>query len=176
MKTAASYRIEPLSGVHARSHFLSGSTALDRYFREQASQDTKRRIATCFVAVGLETGSVAGYYTLSACGVSLTDLPPAITKKLPRYPVVPAALLGRLAVDRSCQRIGLGGVLLGDALMRTARAELGVFAMVVDAKDEAAQRFYERFGFSLLPGETRRLCLPVATALHALSVRPVTGQ
>jgi hypothetical protein len=68
--------------------------------------------------------------------------------------------------------MGLGGVLLGDALMRTARAELGVFAMVVDATDEAAQRFYERYGFTLLPGETRRLCLPISTALRAMPVRP----
>jgi GNAT superfamily N-acetyltransferase len=97
---------------------------------------------------------------------------PEIAKKLPRYPVVPAVLLGRLAVDRRYHGMGLGGVLLGDALMRTARAELGVFAMVVDATDEAAQRFYERYGFTLLPGETRRLCLPISTALRAMPVRP----
>lgn len=176
MKAAASFQIEPLSGNHDRSQFLSGSPALDRYFREQASQDTKRRIATCFVAVSLDTNAVAGYYTLSACGVSVNDLSPGIAKKLPRYPVVPAVLLGRLAVDRSYQGKGLGGVLLGDALMRTARAELGVFAMVVDAKDEAAQRFYEHYGFTLLPGEMRRLCLPIATALRALNVPPTPRQ
>jgi ribosomal protein S18 acetylase RimI-like enzyme len=172
VKVAASFRIEPLSGKHDRSQFLSGSAALDRYFREQASQDIKRRIATCFVAIGGETDSVAGYYTLSACGVSLDNLSPALAKGLPRYPVVPAVLLGRLAVDRSYQGKGLGSVLLGDALMRTARAELRVFAMVVDAKDEAAQRFYERFGFTLLPGESRRLCLPIATALRGLRLPP----
>ncbi len=114
---------------------------------------------------------MAGYYALSACGVSLSDLPPAITKKLPRYPVVPAVLLGRLATDRSYQGKGLGAVLLGDALMRTARAELGVFAVVVDAKDEAAQRFYQHYGFTLLPGDTRRLCLPIATAVRVLHER-----
>jgi GNAT superfamily N-acetyltransferase len=172
VKAAASFRIEPLSGDHDQSQFLSGSATLDRYFRKQASQDTKRRIATCFVAVGIETNSVAGYYTLSASGVSLNDLPPGLTKKLPRYPVVPAALLGRLAIDRSYQGKGLGGVLLGDALMRTARAELGVFAMVVDAKDEGAQRFYEHYGFTLLPGEMRRLCLPIATVLRASHASP----
>ena len=166
MNVAASFRIEPLTGNHDRSQFLSGSASLDRYFREQASQDTKRRVTTCFVAVDIETDTVAGFYTLSACGVPLNDLPPGLAKKLPHHPAVPAALLGRLAVDRTCQGKGLGGVLLGDALVRTARAELGVFAMVVDAKDEAAQRFYERFGFTLLPGEARRLCLPIATALQ----------
>jgi GNAT superfamily N-acetyltransferase len=160
------FRIEPLSSVHDRSRFTSGSAQLDRYFREQASQDIKRRIATCFVALSVETSDVAGFYTLTATGIALSALAPDIVRKLPRYPVVPAALLGRLAVARNFQGKGLGGVLLGDAVLRTARVELGVFAMLVDAKDEAAQRFYEHYGFTLLPGAERRLCLPIATALR----------
>ena len=156
--------MEPLSGNHDRSQFLSGSDALDRYFREQASQDTKRRIATCFVAVSIAAQDVAGYYTLTATSIVLSSFSPEIVKKLPRYPVVPAVLLGRLAVARHYQRQGLGGILLADALRRTSRAEFGVFAMVVDAKDEAAQRFYEHHGFTLLAGEARRLCLPIAAA------------
>jgi GNAT superfamily N-acetyltransferase len=95
------------------------------------------------VAVSVTTQDVAGYYTLTATSVALNALAPAIAKKLPRYPVVPAVLLGRLAVTRPYQGHGLGGVLLADALTRTARADLGVFALVVDAKDEAAQRFCE---------------------------------
>ena len=157
-------RIEPLSGDHDRSQFLSGSDALDRYFREQAPQDTKRRIATCFVAVSIAAQDVAGYYTLTATSIVLSSFSPEIVKKLPRYPVVPAVLLGRLAVARHYQGQGLGGILLADALRRTSRAEFGVFAMVVDAKDEAAQRFYEHHGFTLLAGGARRLCLPMATA------------
>ena len=94
MKTPASFRIEQLSAAHDRSQFLGGSAALDRYFREQASQDIKRRVATCFVAVSLQTNAIAGYYTLSATAIVLNDLSPVIAKKLPRYPVVPAALLG----------------------------------------------------------------------------------
>jgi ribosomal protein S18 acetylase RimI-like enzyme len=70
--------------------------------------------------------------------------------------------LGRLAVASHYQGQGLGGILLADALMRASRAELGIFAMLVDAKDEAAQRFYEHYGFTPLPGATRRLCLPIA--------------
>jgi GNAT superfamily N-acetyltransferase len=193
-----SFRIEPLTGDHDRSRFLSGSDGLDRYFRELASQDIKRRIATCFVAVCVTTeaqrvrrappaGSgtvsrrtpfcasssedVAGYYTLAATNVALNALAPEIPKKLPRYPVVPAVLLGRLAVTRHYQGHGLGGILLADALKRTARAELGVFAMVVDAKDQPAQRFYERYGFTLLPGDVRRLCLPITVALQSLASR-----
>ena len=168
---AEAFRIEPLSGNQDRSRFSSGSAVLDRYFREQASQDIKRRIATCFVAVSITGGDVAGYYTLSATSVALDALSPEIARKLPRYPVVPAALLGRLAVDRQYRGQGLGGVLLADALTRCARAELGVFAMVVDAKDEAAQRFYEHYGFVLLPGDVRRLYLPIGAALHRLAAR-----
>jgi GNAT superfamily N-acetyltransferase len=159
-------RIEPLSPRHDRSRFSSGSDALDRYFREQASQDVKRRVTTCFVAVSVRDEDVAGYYTLTATGIALSGIAEVISKKLPRYPVVPAALLGRLAVERRYQGQGLGGILLADALMRAARAELGVFAMVVDAKDEAAQSFYEHYGFAILPGEGRRLCLPIVEALR----------
>lgn len=166
---AGPYRIEPLSGAHDRTRFVSGSTPLDRYLREQASQDIKRRIATCFVALSVETQEIAGFYTLTATSVALDALAPEITRKLPRYPVVPAALLGRLAVSQNVQGKGLGAALLADALLRTARADLGVFALLVDAKDEAAQRFYEKHGFTLLPGEDRRrLVLPIATALRAL--------
>jgi len=82
--------------------------------------------------------------------------------------VVPAALLGRLAVAASAQGKGLGAALLADALLRVARVEMGVYAMLVDAKDDAARRFYEKYGFTLLAGEARRLALPIATALRAL--------
>jgi GNAT superfamily N-acetyltransferase len=162
---AEHFRIEPLSGDHDRSRFSSGSAPLDRYFREQASQELKRRIAACFVAVSAKTKEVAGFYTLSAASIALSDLAPELIKKLPRYPVVPAALLGRLVVAKNYQGKGLGGVLLGDAVLRVARAELGVFALLADAKDEAARQFYEHDGFALLQGEDRRLCLPIALAL-----------
>jgi GNAT superfamily N-acetyltransferase len=163
------FRIELLSGDQDRSKFISGSDALDRYFCEHASQDIKRRIATCFVAISNDTQEVAGYYTLTATSIALSGLSAEIVNKLPRYPVVPAVLLGRLAVARSCQSRGLGSILLADTLKRTSRAEFGVFAMVVDAKDMTAQRFYEHHGFTLLPGEDRRLCLPITTALQRLA-------
>lgn len=168
---AARFTIEPLAAIHDRSGFACGSAPLDRYFREQASQDIKRRIATCFVAIDLETRDIAGFYTLTAAGVVLDSLAPELVKKLPRYPVVPAALLGRLAIATRSQGKGLGAALLADALLRVARVEMGVFAMLVDAKDDAAQRFYEKHGFVLLAGEQRRLVLPIATALRALEAK-----
>ena len=162
----APFRIEPLSATHDRSQFQSGSEPLDRYLREQASQDIRRRIATCFVAIG-DTGEIAGYYTLAAVSIALDHLSADIARKLPRYPVVPAALLGRLAVARDRHGQGLGAALLADAILRVSRTELGVFAIVVDAKDAAATRFYQHHGFTALTGVARRLFLPIATALRA---------
>jgi GNAT superfamily N-acetyltransferase len=163
---AESFRIEPLSADHDRSQFLSGSDALDRYFRERASQDIRRRIATCFAAINILDQPVVGYYTLTATSVALNALSPQIAKKLPR--------LGRLAVARDYQGQRLGGILLADALKRSARAELGVFAMMVDARDEPAQQFYEHYGFTMLPGELRRLCLPITTAAASLYAASLT--
>ncbi|MBX9925207.1 MAG: GNAT family N-acetyltransferase [Hyphomicrobiaceae bacterium] len=162
------FRIEPLDDNHDRTAFACGVPALDRYLREQISQDIRRRVANCFVAVDIATGAIAGYYTLAATGVALAELAPALVKKLPRYPVIPAALLGRLAVSVDYKGRGLGTALMVDAIRRVARGDLAVFALFVDAKDEAARTFYERHGFELLPGEPRRLCLPIATALKII--------
>jgi GNAT superfamily N-acetyltransferase len=168
MAASSKFRIEALSIEHDRSQFTSGSGPLDRYLRERASQDMKRRVATCFVAIPTDKEQVAGYYTLTATSIALGAVSHEIARKLPRYPVVPAALLGRLAVSKAWQGKGLGSSLLADALLRIARTELGVFAMLVDAKDESARKFYERFGFTLLLGHDRRLMLPIATALLQL--------
>lgn len=148
------YQIEPLAG-HDRAGFVSGSAALDRYFREQAMQDIRRLVASCFVVLG-SGGAVVGYYTLASAAVPLTDLPPAQVKKLPHYPDVPAVLLGRLAIAKTEQRQGLGAMLVADALLRVSRSEIAAYAMLVDAKDEHAVRFYEHLGFERL-STARRL-------------------
>ena len=118
-------------------------------------------MAAPFVLV-LPDGAIGGYYTLSATGVKLTDLPADITRKLPRYPLVPATLLGRLAVDQNYQGRGYGRFLLADALLRAVRSEIASFAVVVDAKNEAAQRFYERESFLPFPDQPLRLFRPMA--------------
>lgn len=142
------YRIEPLAGHH-RAEFTSGSTPLDRYFREQVTQDIRRKVASCFVAIA-SGGTVVGYYTLASAAVPLTNLPPAQTKKLPHYPEVPAILLGRVATAKSEQGRGLGAMLVADALLRAARSEIAAYAMLMNAKDESAARFYEHLGFERL--------------------------
>ena len=92
-----------------------------------------------------------------------TDLPASTRKKLPRYPTVPAVRMGRLAVDHEFKGQGLGGALLADALDRAARSEIAAFALVVDAKDEAAAAFYSHHGFIALPDSSLTLFLPLAT-------------
>jgi GNAT superfamily N-acetyltransferase len=147
------YRIERLAG-HGRAGFASCSDALDRYFREQVSQDVRRKVASCFVAVDAG-GAVVGYYTLASAAVPLTGLPPEQTKKLPHYPDVPAVLLGRLAIAKSEQGRGLGAMLVADALLRASRSEIAAYAMLVDAKDENAAGFYEHLGFERLSAGRR---------------------
>ena len=138
----ASFVIAPLAAVHDPQTFSCGAEPLDRYLQTQATQDVRRHIANCFVASPAQSNAVAGYYTLSAASIPITDLPEEQTRKLPRYPVLPAALIGRLAVDRSSQGRQLGAALLFDAIARAIHADAAVFALLVDAKDEAAARFY----------------------------------
>jgi len=154
-------RVEPLGSGHDRSGFDSSVEPLDRYFRTQASQDARKNIAAPFVLV-LEDGTIAGYYTLSATSVQLSELPEQAVRKLPRYPLVPATLLGRLAVDRRRQGKGYGRFLLADALYRAARSEIASFAVIVDAKDDSARRFYVRESFLPLLDQPMKLFRPMA--------------
>jgi GNAT superfamily N-acetyltransferase len=151
----SAYRIE-LLGAHDRSAFVSGSDVLDRYLREQAKQDMRRRVASCFVAIDND-GIIAGYYTIAATSLILDKLSAERVKRLPRYPSIPAVLLGRLAVAQAHQGKRLGGALVADALLRATRAEVMAYAMVVDAKDEQAANFYEHLGFERLGDDRRKL-------------------
>lgn len=158
----APFLLVPLDAVHDRAAFDCGSEPLNRYLREHATQDIRRRVAACFVALA-EGRRIAGYYTLAAASLLLADLPPSTGKKLPRYPSVPAVRLGRLAVDQAFKGQGLGSALLADALERAARSEIAAFALVVDAKDEVAAAFYRHHGFIALPDSPLTLFLPLAT-------------
>lgn len=158
----APFRVEPLNAKHARPHFQSGVAALDDYFQTRVTQDIRRRVAACFVAVQGDT-QVAGFYTLAASSVLLSALPDAVAKKLPRYPSIPVVRMGRLAVDQTFQGQGLGAALLSDALVRAARAEIAAYALVVDAKDDTAARFYRHHGFIGMPTAPLCLFLPLAT-------------
>jgi ribosomal protein S18 acetylase RimI-like enzyme len=163
------FLLEPLGGGHERSLFRCGEDALDRYFQKQVTQDIRRRIANCFVAVETLTGHIAACYTISAASIPLVDLPPDETRRLPRYPTVPAVRIGRLAVDQRFQGRGLGAALLADAASRTLKADAAAFTLLVDAKNDQAVAFYRRFGFRLLTRQPRTLFLPLATAQKVFS-------
>ncbi len=151
-----------LASGHDRGAFSCGVDALDRYFCDQATQDMRRRASACYVAVEEGSEKIAGYYTLTAAGVPLTDLPLTMAKRLPRYPSVPVARLGRLAVDQSFRGQKLGAALLADAVMRAVRSEVAVFALAVDAKDDASESFYLHHGFVAFGIVPRQLVLPLA--------------
>lgn len=160
--------IEPL-GKHDRAAFSCGVDALDDWFRHRAGQDERRNVARVFVAIDDRLG-VVGFYSLSSFTLSIADLPPQKAKHLPRYDLIPAALIGRLARDRRVRGEGIGELLLADAIQRVlgAARTLAVFAIVVDAIDETAAAFYKAFGFTPFPSRPLRLFTPASDAAEAL--------
>ncbi len=117
----------------------------------------------CYVAVPDGSSAIASYYTLAMASLSVAAVPEGIRRKLPRYAEAPVALLGRLAVDRRYSGRGVGGMLLANALRRAKTSEAAAYAMLVDAKDEAAADFYRHHGFMDLATGGAALFLPLAT-------------
>ena len=165
----ARFAIEPLSKAHRRKAFSCGNERIDTYCRKTVTQDVKRRYAACFVARDLETDQIAGFYTLSSSNVPLTAVPEQLATRLPRYPTVPAVLIGWLGRDQAYAGLGLGEALLFDAISTVAEAPIGAHALFVDAIDEQAAAFYTAFGFTALSNRPNTLYLPVATAQRFLS-------
>lgn len=158
--------IEPLGKSHNRAGFSCGKEPLDRYLKEQASQDAKRRVAAPFIlTLSNDRKTIVGYYTLSALSVNLQDLPEEVSKKLPAYPLVPVTLLGRLAVDERYREKGAGEFLLSNALERALAqsSQIGATAVVVDAIDEKAATFYRHFNFTDFPNKPERLFITMKT-------------
>lgn len=157
-------QFEPLGPHHDRAAFSCGEPALDRYLKMQASQDQRRKLSAVIVLADPATAAIIGFYTLSACQIEPAKLPDDLAHKLPKIPL-PATLLGRLAVDRTCQRQGFGELILLDAFARAQRAarDVASYAIVVDAKDARARAFYERHDFQSLLDDERRLFITMQT-------------
>jgi GNAT superfamily N-acetyltransferase len=151
------YSFEPLAD-HDRNSFSCGVPELDDYLWRQAGQDAKRKIAAPFVMVDPQR-SILGYYTLSAYGVRIMELPAELSRKLPRYPLIPATLLGRLAISHAHRGQGLGALLLMDALHRswTNSAQVASVGVVAEAIDEPARQFDLHHEFVSLPEQPRKL-------------------
>ena len=149
---------ERLAKHHDRNAFNCGVAELDEYLRQRARQDVRRRVAAVFVMVpNDEPTRIAGYYSLSSASIVLNELPDEIVKRLPRYPVVPAVLIGRLARDVGYP--GAGRLLLLDALARSLRHtdEVASAVVLVDAKNKRARDFYSRHGFAEISGIPHRM-------------------
>jgi GNAT superfamily N-acetyltransferase len=161
------YSFEPLADQD-RASFSCGVPELDEYLRSRASQDARRKVAAPFVMLD-QASRVLGYYTLSSYGIRVTELPLHLARKLPKYPLLPATLLGRLAVSREHRGQKLGRALLMDALYRswnnsTQVASLGV---VAEAIDEAARNFYSHHEFMPLLEHPGKMFIAMATIKNA---------
>lgn len=155
--------IVPLGKQHDRKSFDCGENSLNQYLYRYANQDIRRRINRVFVVSPPDASQqVIGYYSLSAGSLDANVLPEAFRRRLPRYPA-PVVLLGRLAVAESHQGMGLGSILLADALQRIAQASqvMAVYAVVVDALNDQAAEFYRQFGFIPMPSQPLKLFLPM---------------
>jgi GNAT superfamily N-acetyltransferase len=166
------WQIERLDRSHERREFSCGRGFLDDFLRTLVRQYEKRNLGRTYVAVRAGDKRVLGYYTLASGSVSFESLPSKSARKLPRHPI-PVVLLARLAVDQSAQGQGLGAALLVDALERCLllAESVGVHAVEVEAIDEVAKAFYEKYGFVPLSDAPNHLYLPVATIRQALGNR-----
>lgn len=151
------------SRTHIRSSFCCGEESLDTYIRKQASQDLKKRVSTVFVLIDDPEMNVLAYYTLSSYTVDVAALEGSFAKRLPRYPALPATLLGRLAVDNKQRGKRFGELLLIDALKKSLDATMQVasLAVIAEALDEKALSFYIKYGFKQFNQEPMKLYLPM---------------
>lgn len=165
--------IEPFEKrKHDRSAFDCGQASLNDFLRKLVTQYESRKLGRTFVAVQAGDPRVLGYYTLASSAVAFANLPTQESRKLPKHPV-PVILLGRLAVDRSCQGRSLGEMLLSDALERSLELSrsLGVFAVEVLAIDNRAAAYYSKYGFLPLLDDARHMFLPMSTIQDAVDRR-----
>jgi ribosomal protein S18 acetylase RimI-like enzyme len=158
--------------AHDRAAFNSGNERIDAYFRHTVSQDIKRGYAACYVLVEQASGRLAGFYTLSSHGIPLTELSPEVARKLPRYPSVPAVLIGWLGRDLAFRGQHLGSLLLADAIKRLANAPAGIHAICADATDADAALFYRQHQFQPFVSRPGGFFLPMKTATAWLAAAP----
>lgn len=151
--------VEKLSAVHEVDAFDCGKEPLNRFLERFALANQRAGSSQTYVVLQGQRRVVA-YYSLAAGAVEHVDAPARVSRGLARHPI-PVMLLARLAVDRSAQGKGLGKAILKDALLRTEQAAeiLGIRALLVHAKDDAARSWYESFDFEPSPSDPYQLFL-----------------
>ena len=164
-------QIQPLQGHHDTEAFTCGDDVLDGWIHRTAKQHIRKGISRSFVAIDQDDPQkILGFYSLTVGEAETAGLPASVAKALPRK--IPIVLLGRLAVAIDAQGQGMGGHLLINALHRTVRvaADVGISAILVDAKNKRAETFYQHYGFQTLPDSPHRLVLPIKTAMDLFEV------
>ena len=150
-------------GKHDRGSFTSGNERIDSYFQQTVSQDVKRGYAACYVLVEKSSAKIAGFYTLSSHSIPLTEVAADVARKLPRYPSIPAVLIGWLGRDLAFRGQHVGSMLLADAITRLVAAPVGIHAICADAIDDAAATFYREHQFQSFVSPRVRHVAPVST-------------
>jgi ribosomal protein S18 acetylase RimI-like enzyme len=166
--------VSEVLGKHDRSTFASGNGRIDDYFRTTVSQDVKRNYAVCYVLVETASKRVAGFYTLSSHTIPLPELSAEVARKLPRYPSVPAVLIGWLGRDVAFRGQNVGTMLLYDAIARLVASPVGAHAICAEAIDDAAAAFYQAHLFRPFLSQPRRFYLPIKTAVALVGLQRQT--
>lgn len=156
-------RVERVAKGHDRSGFDCGQPALNSWLAREARQYEKKNTARTFILTP-DSRTVVGYFSLSTHSVVVPDVPTAMQRGLKQDHTLPAVLLGKLAIAKSHQGQGLGKQLLAQATRTILRAalEVGIHIVVIDAIDEDAAAFYEKYGFVRWPAERLRLFAKVS--------------
>jgi GNAT superfamily N-acetyltransferase len=158
---------EPITPGHHVADFDSGEASLDAWLRTRALRNHASGASRCFVIT--DTGTVAGYYILSAGSIAHAGAPKAMRRNMPDP--LPVLLLGRLAIDRRHQNRGLGQALLRDAMLRAVSVahDTGVFAILLHALSDPAKRFYQSRGFVESPIQPMTLMMTLQTVRTILA-------
>lgn len=156
-----------LNKTFNRKNFDCGIIELNTFIREEARQQQSKHLNKTFVLVdenGADPLRILAFYSISMCEIALTSISDSIKKKLPKYPI-PAARIGRLAVDKNFKQQGFGKITLVDALIRIRRVsvDIGVYAVTVDAINDQAKSFYKHFGFIEFKDQTNSLFMPIGS-------------
>ena len=162
-------RIERLNETHERNLFDCEEERLNTYIHKQAGQDARKSISAVYVAISIDSSQIIGFYTLSATQINVSELPLVIAKTLPRYPYVPAFRIGRLAVNKKHQKLGIGRTLLIDGLIKCFKSEIAGIAVIVDAKNTQANSFYLKYGFIQFPDQPLKLFIPMKVIKNLFS-------